>query len=98
MGRPNARVLPEPVCAWPTMSAPASIMGIEWSWIGVGVVMPWLASTLRLLALRLKLSNDNTCPFGEMRSHLSEGRKTELGRNQFEANVGVSRFSENSLS
>ncbi len=36
IGRPNAAVLPEPVCAWPMMSRPSSSGGIASSWIGLG--------------------------------------------------------------
>jgi hypothetical protein len=36
IGSPNAAVLPDPVCAWPMMSPPASSGGIACSWIGLG--------------------------------------------------------------
>ncbi len=36
IGRPNAAVLPDPVCAWPMMSFPCSSGGIACSWIGLG--------------------------------------------------------------
>jgi hypothetical protein len=43
-GRPNAAVLPVPVCAMPSMSRPSRSAGIAWAWIGVGVVMPATSS------------------------------------------------------
>ena len=36
IGRPNAAVLPVPVCAWPITSLPSSRRGMVSSWIGVG--------------------------------------------------------------
>ena len=38
MGRPNAAVLPVPVCAWPITSRPSRSGGMACSWIGVGLV------------------------------------------------------------
>jgi len=38
-GNPKARVLPEPVWAWPMTSRPPSSIGIARSWIAVGVHM-----------------------------------------------------------
>ena len=40
MGRPNASVLPEPVCARPRTSRPASASGTAAAWIGNGAVTP----------------------------------------------------------
>ena len=40
IGRPKARVLPEPVSARPSMSRPASASGRVRAWIGNGVSMP----------------------------------------------------------
>ena len=35
-GSANAAVLPVPVCAWPSMSAPDSSTGIVAAWMGEG--------------------------------------------------------------
>lgn len=40
MGRAKAAVFPEPVWAMPRTSSPARILGMQWSWTGVGLVMP----------------------------------------------------------
>ena len=40
IGRPNASVLPEPVCARPRTSRPARASGRVAAWIGRGVLMP----------------------------------------------------------
>jgi hypothetical protein len=36
IGSAKAAVLPVPVCAWPSMSCPASSTGIVAAWIGEG--------------------------------------------------------------
>ena len=36
MGSAKAAVLPVPVAAWPSMSAPPMSSGMEAAWIGVG--------------------------------------------------------------
>jgi len=40
IGNVKAAVLPVPVCAQPNKSLPASTIGIDWAWMGVGVVYP----------------------------------------------------------
>src|SRR5690606_36490156 len=45
IGKAKAAVLPEPVCAMPRMSRPASCAGMACSWIGLGTTRPaaWVA-------------------------------------------------------
>src|ERR1700733_7071940 len=44
-GREKPRVLPEPVCAPPRMSRPASASGSVAAWTGNGAVIPWSSRT-----------------------------------------------------
>jgi len=43
VGRPKARVLPEPVWPRPSTSCPERMSGIVARWMGNGLVMPWRA-------------------------------------------------------
>ena len=52
IGSPKARVLPEPVRARPSTSAPACASGMTAAWTGVGSVMPALARAAMRLGSR----------------------------------------------
>jgi hypothetical protein len=55
IGRPNAAVLPVPVCACPTISLPSKITGIACCWIGLGSLKP--ASSIACWNSLLKLNS-----------------------------------------
>src|SRR4029079_9209528 len=57
-GKPNASVLPEPVCAWPMTSRPSTSAGMVPAWMGVGTSICWDSSTFRLEGLRPSSRND----------------------------------------
>ena len=57
IGIAYAAVFPVPVWAEPKISFPSNIIGIDFSWIGVGVIKLILLSELFKVSLRLNLEN-----------------------------------------
>ena len=67
MGRPNAAVLPVPVCANPMRSAPSSRLGMARRWMGVGVSIPRSAKarhSLPSMPRPAKVSSDKEMMLG----------------------------------
>ena len=58
MGMANAAVLPVPVWAHPNKSLRSNTMGIDCSWIGVGVVYPSCSSAFNMGSMRCNCSNN----------------------------------------
>lgn len=57
MGTKKAAVLPDPVRAMATTSAPERMSGIVLRWIGVGMRYPFRLTPLKTLELRFRDSN-----------------------------------------
>jgi len=60
MGIPKAKVLPDPVDAFPTTSCPARISGIASDWIGVGFANPIFERAVRVYEERSNSSHAET--------------------------------------
>src|SRR3712207_1035557 len=87
IGRPNAAVLPVPVCAWPMTSCPARSSGIACSWMGLGASYPTSSRAWRIAGESPSSVKLATTPHDRARLRLSCPRMslTVVGSIAFDA-------------